>query len=136
MRASRSHPDRCQPGVNARVYSTTTTLNLTGTRTTTAIYAFIVKVTGCGGAVSRVSYKVVIRGTANHVVGFSCLHVNRKAVSLGKGIKKGRHSSRTASCLREVVAVFCLQFRTATRSWVSFGKPTFGPSRPHLLHCA
>ncbi len=58
-------------GVSAKVSSTTTSLNLAGTPTTAATYSFAVKVTGCGGAVSQVSYKTVIQATANHVVDMS-----------------------------------------------------------------
>jgi fibronectin type 3 domain-containing protein len=58
-------------GVTAKVSSTTTSLNLSGTPTTAATYSFVVKVTGCGGGVSQVSYKVVIQATANHVVDLS-----------------------------------------------------------------
>lgn len=52
-------------GVTAKVSSTTTSLNLTGTPTTAATYTFAVKVTGCGGHVSKVSYKDVIQAMAN-----------------------------------------------------------------------
>ena len=55
-------------GVTMKVSSTTTSLNLSGTPTTAATNSFAVKVTGCGGHVSQVSYKVVIQATANHVV--------------------------------------------------------------------
>jgi hypothetical protein len=58
-------------GVSAKVSSTTTSLNLVGTPTTAATYSFAVKVTGCGGVVSQVSYKTVIQATANHVVDMS-----------------------------------------------------------------
>jgi hypothetical protein len=58
-------------GVTATVPSTTTSLSLAGTPTTAATYPFAVKVTGCGGGVSQVSYKVVIQATANHVVDLS-----------------------------------------------------------------
>jgi hypothetical protein len=58
-------------GVSAKVSSTTTSLNLSGTPTTAATYSFAVKVMGCGGAVSQVSYKVVVQATANHVVDIS-----------------------------------------------------------------
>ena len=58
-------------GVTAKVSSTTTSLNLAGTPTTAGTYSFAEKVTGCGGAVSQVSYKVVIQNTANHVVDLS-----------------------------------------------------------------
>ena len=54
-------------GVTAKVSSTTTSLNLAGTPTTAATYSFAVKVTGCGGDVSQVSYKVVIQATASSV---------------------------------------------------------------------
>ena len=58
-------------GVTAKVSSTTTSLDLAGQPTTAATYSFAVKVTGCGGKTSQVSYKVVIQGTANHVVDLS-----------------------------------------------------------------
>lgn len=58
-------------GVTAKVSSTTTSLDLAGKPTTAATYSFAVKVTGCGGKTSQVSYKVVIQGTANHVVDLS-----------------------------------------------------------------
>jgi len=47
-------------GVTAEVSSATTSLQLAGTPTTAATDSFVVQVTGCGGAVSRVSYKVVV----------------------------------------------------------------------------
>ena len=55
-------------GVTATMPSTTTSLNLAGTPTTAATYSFAAKVTGCGGGVSQVSYKVTIQPTANHIV--------------------------------------------------------------------
>jgi hypothetical protein len=55
-------------GVTAKVSSTTTSLNLAGTPTTAATYSFVVKVTGCGGHISQLSYKIVIQAAANHVV--------------------------------------------------------------------
>jgi hypothetical protein len=58
-------------GVTAKVSSTTRSLNLAGAPTTAATDSFAVKVTGCGGHVSQVSYKVVIQATANHVVDLS-----------------------------------------------------------------
>ena len=58
-------------GVTTKVSSSTTSLNLTGTPTSSATYSFTVKVTGCGGVVSQVSYKVVIQATAAHVVDLS-----------------------------------------------------------------
>jgi len=51
-------------GVTATVSSTTKSLNVAGTPTTAATDAFAVKVTGCGGHVSQVSYRVVIQATA------------------------------------------------------------------------
>jgi Abnormal spindle-like microcephaly-assoc'd, ASPM-SPD-2-Hydin len=51
-------------GVTSNVSSATTSLNLTGTPTTAATYSFAVKVTGCGGHVSQVSYKVIIQTAA------------------------------------------------------------------------
>lgn len=58
-------------GVSAKVSSATTSLDLAGTPTTAATDSFAVKVTGCGGVVSEVSYRVVIQATANHVVDLS-----------------------------------------------------------------
>ena len=58
-------------GVTAKVSSTTTSLSLAGTPTTPATYSFAEKVTGCGGVVSQVSYRVIIQATANHVVDLS-----------------------------------------------------------------
>jgi putative Ig domain-containing protein len=58
-------------GVSAKVSGATTSLNLTGTPSTAAIYSFTVKVTGCGGGTSERAYKVVIQATANHVVDLS-----------------------------------------------------------------
>jgi len=58
-------------GVTAKVSSTTTSLQLKGTPNTAARDSFVVKVTGCGGHVSQVSYKIVIQATANHVVDLS-----------------------------------------------------------------
>ena len=51
-------------GVIAKVSSTTTSLTLAGTPTIAATYSFAVKVTGCGGHISQVSYKVIIQDTA------------------------------------------------------------------------
>ena len=65
-------------GVTAKVSGTTTTLHLAGTPTTAATDSFAVKVTGCGGHVSQVSYKVIIQATANHVV-----NLNWKASTSG-----------------------------------------------------
>lgn len=58
-------------GVNSKVSSSTTSLNLAGTPTTAATYSFTAKVTGCGGVTSERAYKVVIQVTANHVVDLS-----------------------------------------------------------------
>jgi hypothetical protein len=55
-------------GVTAKVPSTTTSLNLAGTPTTAGTYSFAAKVSGCGGHISQVAYKVAIQATANHVV--------------------------------------------------------------------
>ena len=52
-------------GVSAKVSSTTTSLTLAGTPTAAATYSFAVKVTGCGGVVSQVSYKIVIQAAAS-----------------------------------------------------------------------
>lgn len=48
-------------GVVAKVSSTTTSLDLTGTPTAATTDSFTVKVTGCGGSVSEKAYKVVVQ---------------------------------------------------------------------------
>lgn len=58
-------------GVKTSVSHATRSLTLAGKPTTAATYSFTVKVTGCGGGVSQVAYKVVIQGSANHVVDLS-----------------------------------------------------------------
>jgi len=58
-------------GVTAKVSSTTTSVRIAGTPTKAAIYSFTEKVTGCGGVVSKASYRVTIQATANHVVGLN-----------------------------------------------------------------
>lgn len=55
-------------GVTATVSRTTTSLNLSGTPTTPANNSLSIKVTGCGGHVSQVSYNVAIQATANNFV--------------------------------------------------------------------
>lgn len=54
-------------GIISRASSTTTSLNLTGTPTTSATYSFTVKVTGCGGGTSERAYKVAIQATSGSV---------------------------------------------------------------------
>lgn len=58
-------------GVNARVSSTTTSLNLTGTLTTGSTYSFTVKVIGCGGGTSQRSYKVAIQSATSGGIGIT-----------------------------------------------------------------
>ena len=58
-------------GVTSKVSQTTKSLTLSGKPTTAATYSFTVKVTACAGGVSEVAYKVVIQGSANHVVDLS-----------------------------------------------------------------
>ena len=55
-------------GIAKKPSSNTTALDLSGIPTTAASYSFTVQVTGCGGRVSKASYKIVIQSTANHVV--------------------------------------------------------------------
>ena len=55
-------------GVTAKKSTATTSLNLTGTPTTAGSYSFTVKLTGCGGHVSEVSYKVTIGASSKNVV--------------------------------------------------------------------
>lgn len=56
------------PGVSQKASSSTTSLNLSGTPTTAASYAFTVTVTGCKGRRASDPYKMVIQAGANHVV--------------------------------------------------------------------
>jgi len=55
-------------GVTAKPSSNTTSLNFTGIPKTAGTYSFTEQVTGCGGVHSKVSYKIVVQATANHVV--------------------------------------------------------------------
>ena len=55
-------------GITAKATSSTTSLNLTGKPTKAVTDSFVVKATGCGGGVSRGSFKIVIQAGANHVV--------------------------------------------------------------------
>jgi hypothetical protein len=52
------------PGVTATVSGATRSLNLAGTPITAAADYLTVKVTGCGGHVSEVSYKIIIQAAA------------------------------------------------------------------------
>ena len=58
-------------GVTAKASTTTTSITLSGTPTTAATYSFTVKVTGCGGAISQKSYKIIVQAAAKHVVDLS-----------------------------------------------------------------
>src|SRR5438046_3921129 len=69
-------------GVTTKVSSTTTSLHLAGTPTTAATDSLAVKVTGCGGHVSQVSYKVVIQTTASRVV-IMTSRLSNRTVSAG-----------------------------------------------------
>src|SRR5206468_10670356 len=52
-----------------------TSLSRVGKRTTAATYYFAVKVTGCGGSVSQLSYEVVIQAAASGGVAISTTNV-------------------------------------------------------------
>jgi len=65
--ASGSLPD----GITATPSNTTTSLNLTGTPKKASTYSFTEQVTGCGGRIAKVTYKIVTQATANHVVDMS-----------------------------------------------------------------
>jgi hypothetical protein len=56
------------PGLKERESGNTTSLDLSGTPTVAASYSFTVSVTGCGGHVSKASYKIVVKAAASHVV--------------------------------------------------------------------
>jgi len=57
-------------GITAKPSNATTSLNLAGTPKTAATYSFTEQVTACGYH-SKMSYKIVIQATANHVVDLS-----------------------------------------------------------------
>lgn len=56
------------PGISQKASTSTTALDLSGTPTRSGTDSFTVEVKGCGGLVSKKSYKIVIQSTANHVV--------------------------------------------------------------------
>jgi hypothetical protein len=58
-------------GVSSKTSSTTLSFSLNGTPTKAGTYSFAVKVTGCGGGVSQVAYKVAIQAGPNHEVDLS-----------------------------------------------------------------
>ena len=58
-------------GVTAKVSSSTTSVDLTGTPTTAATDSFTLKVAACSGSSAETSYKVVVQSSANHVVDLS-----------------------------------------------------------------
>ena len=62
-------------GVTAKASSTTTSLTLTGTPTTAASYSFVVKVTGCGGGTSQMSFKVTIQAATSGGIGITTISV-------------------------------------------------------------
>lgn len=55
-------------GVTAKTSSTTGSLKLAGIPKSAATYSFTVQVKGCGGHISKASYKIVTQASANHVV--------------------------------------------------------------------
>lgn len=59
---------RLPTGVRKKRSPSTTSLDLSGTPAIAAIYSFTIAVTGCGGHVSKRSYRVIIQSTAEHVV--------------------------------------------------------------------
>lgn len=68
-------------GVTAKVSSTTTSLDLTGTPRTPATDSFTLKVTACSGSAAEDSYKVVVQANANHVVDLSWKGSTSKDIS-------------------------------------------------------
>jgi hypothetical protein len=56
------------PGLKETESGKTTSLDLSGTPTVAASYSFTVSVRGCGGYVSKASYKIVVKAAASHVV--------------------------------------------------------------------
>jgi len=55
-------------GVTMTAINKPVSLSLKGTPTKAVSYSFTVKVTGCGGGVSKHSYTITIQGAPNHVV--------------------------------------------------------------------
>ena len=55
-------------GISKKASTSTTALDLSGTPTRSGTDSFTVEVKGCGGLVSKKSYKIVVQSTANHVV--------------------------------------------------------------------
>lgn len=70
-----------------------TTLSLTGDPTTAATFSFTISVAGCGKRAARMSYKVVIQASANHVVD---LHWNASTTTDIAGYNVYRGASATA----------------------------------------
>jgi hypothetical protein len=58
-------------GITTKVSSTTKSLTFSGTPKTAGTYSFTEDVAGCGGTHSKMSYKIVVQATANHVVDLS-----------------------------------------------------------------
>jgi hypothetical protein len=56
------------PGLKETESGKTTSLDLSGTPTVAASYSFTVSVRGCGGHVSKASYKIVVKAAASHIV--------------------------------------------------------------------
>jgi len=55
-------------GITKEVSASTNSLELLGTPTRASSDSFTIEVKGCGGGVSKASYKIVIQPSANHVV--------------------------------------------------------------------
>jgi hypothetical protein len=70
-------------GVTAKMSSTTKSLTLAGTPTTAGTYSFAAKVTGCGGGVSQMSYKVVIQATSSGGIAITTRSVPNGTVKTG-----------------------------------------------------
>lgn len=55
-------------GISKTTAKNTESLELAGKPTAAGTYSFTISVTGCGGRVSEMAYKVTIQSAANHVV--------------------------------------------------------------------
>ena len=75
-------------GVTMKTSLDTKSLTLAGTPTKAGSYTFTVAATGCGGAVAKHSYKVVVQATPNHVVDLSW-HPSSSSDVAGYNIYRG-----------------------------------------------
>ncbi len=88
-------------GVAKTASSNTKSLDLTGTPTAAGTYSFTVSVTGCGGHIAEMAYKVVIQTASNSVVDLSWNASTSKDVS-GYNIYRAVYSNSTCGSLLKI----------------------------------